>query len=213
MLVLALILFVFVWPLGVVGIIACGVLIYYTVHAEKAFRKDLQGYISTISHRIKRAGSEVISEMPIGILLYGDDRTIEWHNPYIAKIVDRDSVIGANLSDTFPMLKLNKDQDSKMEIRLGDKTYQVQVKLGERLLYISDVTDYSALLKKYESEKMAMGILMLDNLDEVSQGMDEQSRSIMLARVVSEITDWAKRRHVYMRRLSSDYGANKYQRK
>lgn len=44
----------------------------------------------------------------------------------------------------------------------------------------------------------------MDNLDEVTQGMDDQTRSIMLARVTGEITEWAHRYGVYLRRTSSD---------
>ena len=60
------------------------------------------------------------------------------------------------------------------------------------------------MAKKYEDEKTAIGIVMMDNLDEATQGLDDQTRSIMLAKVTGEITEWAQKHKLYLRRTSSD---------
>ena len=144
-------LYLYEWILGAVAMLLSGVLIYYTWLAEKHFRRDLDNYITTLSHRVKKAGNEVIHEMPMGIILYNDDKKVEWHNPFVGKIVDRESVLGENLSELFPDLKHFEDKES-LEIEYNDKTYDIQVKSDERLLYMTDVTDYSQLSKRYEEE-------------------------------------------------------------
>jgi c-di-AMP phosphodiesterase-like protein len=198
-------LFAYEWKLGVLGLFLSGAVIYYTMIAEKAFRKDLGRYIATLSVRVRRAGNEVINELPIGILLYNnDDKIIEWHNPFVARMLGQESVIGSPLVELFPMLKNKKDKDDQAEIQIGDHFYQVKVKAEERLLYFTDISSYTSLAKRYEDEKLAIGIVMMDNLDEVTQGMDEQSRSIMLAKVASELTEWANKHHISLKRFASD---------
>lgn len=203
-LLLSVALFFFDWMLGAAGLVAGGVLAYYTLAAERAFRKGLNEYVATLSHRIKKAGNEVFNEMPIGIVLYDEEKTIEWHNGFVAEMLDRESVIGEHLHQTIPGLKGKDEKESKLELTVGKRIFQVQVKAEHRLLYFQDVTAFAALSKKHEEEKISTGIVMLDNLDEATQGMDDQSRSVMLAKVTSELTGWALKNGVYIRRTASD---------
>ncbi|WP_019537191.1 DHH family phosphoesterase [Paenibacillus ginsengihumi] len=204
LLALIIILFWYQWAVGLIALLLAGVLGYFTLAAEQAFRKDLNEYVSTLSHRVKRASSEVIHELPLGIVLYNEEKVVEWHNPFVGKILDRDSVIGEPLYELLPALKSRKDKETKIELEIGKRLYEVQVQPDERLLYITDITDYTALARKYEEEKLAVGIVMMDNLDEVSQGMDDQTRSIMMAKVTGEITEWAQKYNLFLRRTASD---------
>lgn len=203
-LLLSIALFFYEWVLGVIGLVIGGVLAYYTLAAERAFRKGLNQYVGTLSYRIKKAGSEVFNELPIGIILYDEERIIEWHNGYVGKISGRESMIGEPLFEMFPGLKGKDDKESKLDLTVGKQVFQVQVKAENRLLYFQDVTAHKALTQKYEEEKIAIGIVMLDNLDEATQGMDDQSRSVMLAKVTGELTGWAQKNGVYLRRTASD---------
>ncbi len=175
------ILMIYDWRLGGISFVLLLVSVYLTLVAEKSFRKDLNNYVNTLSHRVKRAGFEVIHEMPIGILLYSEEKVIEWHNPFIAKMMEKESVVGELLIELFPILKQNKDKDSKLDVTIGKHQYQLIVKAEERLLYFTNVTEYVHLQKLYESEQPAFGIVMLDNLEEASQGLDDQTRAMMLS--------------------------------
>ncbi|KIL39610.1 hypothetical protein SD70_18975 [Gordoniibacillus kamchatkensis] len=201
---LSIILLAFQWILGTLGLIASCVLALYTLRAETAFRRELNEYIGTISHRVKKAGAEVMNELPLGMLLYNDDKIVEWHNPYLGKMLGRDSVIGETLAELFPDLKIKKEREERLDLTVGKNVYQVWVRPEERLLYFRDNTAYFTLHKKYEEEKLAIGIVMMDNLEEGTQGLDDQARSILLAKVTGEITEWANRNGIYIRRTASD---------
>ncbi|MFC5450621.1 DHH family phosphoesterase [Paenibacillus aestuarii] len=204
LIIMTLIIFSFQWVLGLICLVLCGVLVYFTMQAETAFRRELNTYIGTITHRVKKAGNEVMSGFPIGIILYNDEKRIEWHNPFVAKMLDQESVIGDSIYEYFPDLKNKKEKTDKFELTIGKNIYQVWTRQEERLLYFREITEQALLAKKYEDEKTAIGIVMLDNLDEATQGMDDQTRSIMLAKVTGEITEWAQKHHIYLRRTASD---------
>lgn len=196
--------YMFKWWLGVTAFLICGCMAYFTLQAEAAFRRELNTYVGTISHRVKKAGNEVMSGLPIGIILYNEEKRIEWHNPFVAKMLGQDSVIGEPLFEHLPDLKNRKDKNEKVDLTIGKQIYQVWIRPEERLLYFREITEQANLAKKYEDEKTAIGIVMMDNLEESTQGLDDQTRSIMLAKVTGEITEWAQKNQLYLRRTSSD---------
>ncbi len=174
------------WIASIAGFILTGIVFYYSIRAERAFRRDLHDYLMTLTHRVKHAGSSVIQEMPIGIILYGEDGLIDWHNPFVGKLLDRESAVGEEVRELFPELSEKREQqENKIIWHLNDRIYEVLHKSEERLLYIQDVTEYELLKEKYNEEQIAIGIVTLDNLDEVTQGMEDQARAVLLAQVTS----------------------------
>lgn len=194
----------FEWLLGLFGLLLTGGLLFYTVMAERAFRKDLQSYLGTLSYRVKKAGSDVISELPFGIIIYNEDRIVEWHNPYIGDMVERENVIGVPLAELFPSLQQVKEREGTIEATVGSHVYQLIFKPKERILYVKNITDLWQLGHKYDDEKLVLGVVMIDNLEEVTQGLDDHQRSSMLAKVTAEITEWAQKFQIYLKRLTSD---------
>lgn len=193
------------WLLGLLGLALGGVVAAYGILAEKAFRKDLNDYVLTLSHRIKNVGNEVISQLPFGIILFNEEKEIQWHNAFVASVVGKPTIVGETLVSYFPSLQQPvKDKDSALEVTIGGRIYELILRSNERFLYVKDITERWTLKKRYDEEKLALGIVMMDNLEEVAQGMDEQQRALMLSKVTGEINEWAQKYGLFLRRLSSD---------
>lgn len=203
------------WLLGFLGLMLGGGIAAYGILAERAFRKDLNDYILTLSHRIKSVGNEVISHLPFGIIIFNEDKEIQWHNAFVATVIGRTSIVGELLSAHFPILQQSakekekdkekdKDKENIFEITINGRVYEIVLRANERVLYLWDITDRWTIKKRYEEEKLALGIVMMDNLEEVAQGMDEQQRALMLSKVTGEINEWALKYGLFLRRLSSD---------
>mgnify|MGYP001171400304 CR=1 FL=1 len=193
------------WVLGLLGLVLGGVVGAYGVMAERAFRKDFNDYVLTLSHRIKSVGNDVIGNLPFGIVIFNEEREIQWHNAFTSTILGKSSIVGEQLMAYFPALQQPiKDKELSLETSISGQTYELLVKPQERIMYFWDVTAHWTLKKKYEEEKLALGIVMMDNLEEVAQGMDEQQRALMLSKVTGEINEWALKYGLFLRRLSSD---------
>ncbi|WNS42256.1 DHH family phosphoesterase [Paenibacillus sp. MMS20-IR301] len=221
MLVLIIVVSIYNWVLGVASLFLAGTLCFTMLQAELSFRRNLVEYINGLSFRIKRVEGEAVSMLPLGIILYSEDRTIEWHNRNAGKIFSRKSLVGEEMQELMPEViaslpgnappkrehihvKDSAMKDHRQEITVDDRYYQVVVIPSERLLYLYDITELVVLRERYEEEKLAIGIVMMDNLDEAAQGMDDQQRTSLIAKVASEITEWSKQFEVYLRRLSSE---------
>jgi len=193
------------WLLGLFGLLVGGLVAVYGILAEKAFRRDLDDYVLTLSYRIKSVGNDVIGHLPFGIVIYDEDKEIQWHNAFISSVSGKPSIVGEGLYAHFPVLQPSgKDKEPGHEITIGGRVYELQPKPSERVLYVIDITDRWMLKKRYEEEKLALGIVMMDNLEEVAQGMDEQQRALMLSKVTGEINEWSQKYGMMLRRLSSD---------
>ncbi|WP_068621596.1 DHH family phosphoesterase [Paenibacillus tuaregi] len=213
MLMLLLVIFVsyYNWILGLVGLCLVCALAYIMLQAERRFRKDMVQYITELTFRIKRVEGEAISRLPFGVLLYAEDKTVEWHNRFVKGMFGRGSVVGVSLQELLPPLpQLSRDKRegehnrSTVEVVVNGRYYELTIQADERLIYVHDMTELAVLREKYEDERLALGIIMLDNLDEASQGMDDQQRAALIARVAAALTAWAKQYRVYLRRLSSE---------
>ncbi|NGM81965.1 hypothetical protein G5B47_06030 [Paenibacillus sp. 7124] len=219
LLVLIIIVSIYNWALGVVSLFLAGTLCFTMLKAELSFRRNLVEYINGLSFRIKRVEGEALGTLPLGIILYGEDRSVEWNNRYAGEIFSRKSLVGEPLTELLPDLvqtaaggppvkreagKEGIQKEVRMEISVDERYYQAVVIPSERLLYLYEITELIDLRQRYEEEKLALGILLMDNLDEAAQGMDDQQRTSLIAKVTSEITEWAKQFEVYLRRLSSE---------
>jgi len=221
MLLLALIIIVSIynWALGVVSLFLAGTLCFYMLKTEITFRRNLVEYINGLTFRIKRVEGEAVSMLPLGIILFSEDRTVEWNNRYAGDVFARKSLVGEPLQELLPdmqsffttnitgkrdVLKEGAMHDIRLELTVDERFYQAVIIPSERILYMYDITELVVLRERYEDEKLAIGIVMMDNLDESAQGMDDQQRTSLIAKVASEITEWSKQFDVYLRRLSSE---------
>jgi cyclic-di-AMP phosphodiesterase len=221
MLLLALIIIVSIynWALGVVSLFLAGTLCFYMLKTEISFRRNLVEYINGLTFRIKRVEGEAVSMLPLGIILFSEDRTVEWNNRYAGDVFARKSLVGEPLQELLPDMQsffttnvsgkrdVHKEgvlHDTRLELTLDERYYQAVIIPSERILYMYDITELVVLRERYEDEKLAIGIVMMDNLDESAQGMDDQQRTSLIAKVASEITEWSKQFDVYLRRLSSE---------
>ncbi|GIN40053.1 DHH family phosphoesterase [Heyndrickxia sp. FSL K6-6286] len=193
------------WWITVIGLLLLGALFYLAFFLEQKSNEETLDYISTLSYRIKRVGEEALMEMPIGIMLINDDLFIEWTNQFMASCFNEETLVGRSLydvaEDVVPLIK--QEIDSEM-VSLNGRKYKVTLKLEEKLLYFFDVTEQSEIEKLYKEERTVIAIIFLDNYDEVTQGMDDQTRSSLNSLVTSILNKWAMEYGVFLKRVSSE---------
>jgi len=192
------------WQLGLLGFASLGVVLYLIIRARYEFEKELSEYISTLTYRVNKAGEEAVTHLPIGILLYNKSQVIQWTNPYLMKVAEKD-VIGESIS-IFSDNLVNEVNGEKKRflVNIHDENYRVFHEPDERLLYFINVTEEQEFKNLFELEKTVIGLIYLDNYDEVTQGMDDQIRSKLLTHVTDSLNQWSKEHDIFIRRTSSD---------
>ncbi|ASS73266.1 cyclic-di-AMP phosphodiesterase GdpP [Bacillus atrophaeus] len=197
--------FYFNWMIGAGGILLLAVILFFIKRADSLIRKEIDGYISTLSYRLKKVGEEALMEMPIGIMLFNDQYYIEWANPFLSSCFNESTLVGRSLYDTcesvVPLIKQEVDSET---VTLNDRKFKVVIKRDERLLYFFDVTEQIQIEKQYENERTVLAYIFLDNYDDVTQGLDDQTRSTMNSQVTSLLNNWAQEYGIFLKRTSSE---------
>lgn len=173
---------------------------------EKRTYEATEKHIETLSYRMKKVGEEALLEMPIGILLANEEFNIEWANPYLSSVLEHDTLIGESiysLSDDFHTL-VKSEEIRDLTITLGDRKYKVYYKSDDRLFYLFDITEQIEIETLYYADRTVIGILFIDNYDELAQGMDDQTRSNLNSLVTSLVNDWGAAHGIFVKRISSD---------
>ncbi|MGA9225645.1 MAG: DHH family phosphoesterase [Mesobacillus sp.] len=193
------------WIIGAAGFILTGLLIYLIFQVNHKMRRETEEYISTLSYRVKKVGEEALMEMPIGIMLINDDYYIEWTNPFIASCFHEDTLVGRSLYDVADaVIPLIKQEVETEIISLHDRKFRIIHKPEERLLYFFDVTEQAEIEKMYHDERTVISIIYLDNYEELTQGMDDQTKSSLNSLVTSILNKWATNNGVFLKRVSSE---------
>nr|WP_275419189.1 DHH family phosphoesterase [Fervidibacillus albus] len=191
--------------MGIVGVIVYALIIGLLIKEHNQFKKNVKAFIQTLSYRVNKVGEEAFLKMPIGIMLINDEYYIEWANPYLISCFQEEKLIGRSLYDIgdalIPMIKQEREEDT---IKINDCLYKVHYKKEEKLFYFFDVTKQVHLERRYEEEKPVIAIVYLDNYDEVTQGMNDETRGSLNSRVTSLLNQWANEYGMYLKRISSD---------
>ncbi len=192
------------WRLGLAGFATLAATVVLVIRARIQFERDLSSYISTLTYRVNKAGEKAVTEMPVGMILYNQERVIQWTNPYMQQLMKQDlnGVSLETISDD--LIESVNDNKSSFYLNVKEENYRVVHEPDERLLYLLNATEEKAFREKYEQEKTAVGFIYLDNYDEVTQGLDDQIRSKLLAHVTESLNQWSKEHDILIRRTSSD---------
>ncbi|GAE34430.1 phosphoesterase [Halalkalibacter akibai JCM 9157] len=192
------------WQIGVIGFFLLGVVLIYGIQARISFEKDLEEYISTLSYRVSKAGEEAVTKLPIGMILYNEEKVVQWGNPYVTSYIASD-VIGKHLNDISEELILMIESDEKNQtLQIGELFFYVSHELDERLIYFQDITEIKEATERFEEAQTVVSLIFLDNYDEVTQGMEDQLRSRLMSQVTLALNNWANEHEIFLRRTASD---------
>lgn len=178
----------------------------YAWKVERILYIETESHIETLSYRMKNVGEEAFLEMPIGIVLLNDLLEIEWVNPYMVKALKEESLINEEIDSISPELVnfVKQEEQKERTITIQSRKYRVLYKRDERLLYFFDITEQIEIETQYFADRTVLAILFIDNYDEITSMMDDQTRSITNTAVTSIVNDWAKEYDIFIKRISSD---------
>ena len=193
----------YIIPSGILYIL----LLIYTFWANGRKKNEFFKHIQELTFDVDSAARSTLINSPFPLIIIETDGNIVWkNNKFVREFINVN--INTYLEEILKEVKQeiinngNKTIDKQIEIDV--KTYNVKgeylrnkgEKNGEKkyitTLYFIDNTENREILKKYEESKTCVGLIMIDNYEELMQRIPTQEMAQVVASVEKEIYGWAE---------------------
>lgn len=189
------------------GIFLFILIIIYSYWTNSKRNAELSRQIQNLTMTMDGTAKKSLINSPFPLIIIETTGNIIWKS---SKFVYEFANIDINnyLIDILEEIKedIEAQQDKKQKtitkkVQIGNKIYSV---LGEyirskqndkseyiTILYFLDITQIVKEKKKYEDSRTCVGILMVDNYEEIIQRIDVENRPQVIAEIEKVIYDWA----------------------
>lgn len=184
---------------------------YWTNNKRKA---ELSEHIKDLTLTVDSAAKSTLINSPFPLIIIETDGNIIWKS---SKFLHEFGSVDINnyLNNIVKEIKLEIENSSKKDkkeledlihkqIKIGEKTYRVvgeYVKSKESdkkkeneymaTLYFIDETKSLELEEKYNDSKLCVGIIMIDNYEEIIQRIPDEDKPGLTAQIERNLYDWA----------------------
>ena len=185
-----------------------GVFIVLLIYSKKdkkiAWLKNRLEQWSNLSVHVNKAGDEVFSELPLGIMIYDEQYEVKWVNRFAKKIFSSE-LIELSLEEINKSLKEQVVAEGTIfSIEANGMHYEVIHKIDNRIIYLFDITKRVLISKQYEDRTPAVGVVTMDNLEMETKGFDIQETVRLRGLYLGEISKWCEKHNAYLKSYDDD---------
>ena len=209
-LILLVLLSIFKVQMIIPSIISYVLILCYTYFANNKRKSEISEQLQDLTLTVDSAAKSSLINAPYPLIILETNGNIVWKSSkFITEFANID--INNYLNDLIIDIKdeISKSENPKVKsivrenIEIGKKIYKIQgefakSKKNERrrpaeymmILYFIDETEKYELEQENENEKTCVGIIMIDNYEEVMQRIDTEQKAQVMAKVERIIYDW-----------------------
>ena len=189
------------------AIILYMVIVLYTIWIYNKRKGEVSNYINELTITMDSAAKNTLINSPFPLIILETDGTVIWRS---SKFNKEFANIGINkyIDDITKEIKTDIDNNNipsiDKKVSIDDKTYHiigdyVKIKQKDRrktnkymtILYFIDETEMEVLSKKYNDSKTCIGIVMIDNYEEIIQRILPEEKPQIMAAIEKKLYDWA----------------------
>ncbi len=156
--------------------------------------------IDELGYQIRKVGSNTFNNFPVAIMVYNEKFVVEWVN-YFTKKVLGSKIVGKHLGDLDTTLYEKLSLENYV-IEMSGKIFEIIHFPLYRTLYLIDITERESKIRYYERKQLAVGYLVLDNMEEAIRDLSEQKRYLFMGRVNSTIIEYASEQNIFLKSYS-----------
>ena len=181
-------------------------IILYTIWVYNKRKGELSTYINELTFSVDSAKKNTLINSPFPLIIMETNGNVIWRSSTFNKEFANVG-INAYIDDLAKEIKL-EIQDNNFEldkkVNIDNKIYHVigdYVKMKKKdrrkevkhmiTLYFIDITNEVELMDKYNNAKTCIGIIMLDNYEEIIQRISEENKPQVIAAIEKKLHEWA----------------------
>lgn len=181
----------------------------YTYFANNKRKSEISEQLQDLTLTVDSAAKSSLINSPFPLVILETNGNIVWKSSkFVTEFadIDMDNYIDDLIIDIKDEIEKSDNKKRKSVIRqiqIGKKTYTVQGEFAKSkkyerkkspeymmILYFIDETEKVKLKQENEDKKICVGIIMIDNYEEVTQRVDAEQKAQLMAKVESTIYDW-----------------------
>lgn len=191
------------------SILAYIAIFVYTIWSNNKRKTEISEHINELTVSVDKAAQSTIINSPFPLVVLETNGNIIWKSSnFIKEFANIDT--GTTLTDIIKELKLkieNGQNTNNISIsesmKIGEKNYKViaeYTKLREKehknsseymaTVYFLDETNYVKLLEEYTNSRTCIGIIVLDNYEELMQRVTEEEKLKITSNAEKNIYSW-----------------------
>ena len=203
------------------AVITVGLWFYFRSNARKR-RADIQRYIDEMTDDMTRADKASMLSAPFAMMVFRPDtQEILWSNDsFLQSTGVQENIFENRIGDVLPEFPTRWLLEGKSEcpetVVRNDRHFRVFGSLSHpngaqrtgflATTYWMDVTEADELRAENSNRRPIVGIIMLDNYEELVKAGTEASRSAVLAKIDEKLNNWIEGTNSLLRR----YDRNRY---
>ena len=190
------------------SILLYGLLLMYTIWFNSKKKTEIETHIEEVAWGMNSTVRNTLNKSPIPLLVIETDGDIIFKSPKFNKeFKDIDVITYVDSLIKEIKLEIENGTDKRefnKQITIGQKVYKVLCEYGISkkrdkrkqkeyvlTLYFIDDTKYNTLFDQYTNEKMCIGIIVIDNYEELIQRLSPEEKPTILAKIDKAVYDWA----------------------
>lgn len=188
------------------SIILYVVIIAYTIWVYNKRKGELSSYINELTFSVDSAAKNTLINSPFPLIILETTGNVLWRSSTFNKEFANVG-INAYIDDLAKEIKAeiqNNNFKVDKKVNIDNKIYHVigefiKMKKKDRkkenkyiiTLYFIDITKEIDLTNEYNNAKTCVGIVMLDNYEEIIQRIAEESKPQVIAAIEKKLYEWA----------------------
>ena len=199
------------------SIFVYSVIMGYTYYANRKRKSEISETLQDLTLTVDSAAKTSLINSPFPLIIFETDGNVIWRsskyisefadiemNPYINELSNE---IKNEIEDRKKDENNKNNKDIKRMITIENKEYKllgryVHVKNRNKdkkskeymiILYFIDETENIKLQKEYKDSKSCVGMVMVDNYDEIIRSIDNSEKPVVAAEIDKKMFDWANK--------------------
>lgn len=194
------------------SILAYIAIFVYTIWSNNKRKTEISEHINELTVSVDKAAQSTIINSPFPLVVLETNGNIIWKSSnFIKEFANIDT--GTTLTDIIKELKLKIENEKNTNnisisesMKIGDKNYKViaeYTKLREKehknlseymaTVYFLDETNHVKLLEEYTNSRTCIGIIVLDNYEELMQRVTEEEKLKITSIAEKNIYSWVNK--------------------
>lgn len=187
-----------------------GVIVFLLIYSRITNRKrrnEILKYIEEITYNRDNATQSSLATFPLPMVIFSlnDGRIISANDNFLNITGEHEHFFEFRITDSVPDFPVKWLMEGKSEcpdvMSIQNRKYRVYGNIfrtensGGKGNYIAttywvDVTDYVEIYTEYENSRLNFAILMLDNYDELLNGLSTKERTALLSSIDDVVNEW-----------------------